>query len=145
VLNHQTECVCDIPEIVGPYAWGMIHHAFESFPCTPCAETGGRLARGLHDVVNFHTGKGLQHPVDLEFLREAVQEVPSIQDVDSPLDREVIRLAGEIETATFPKCNPAERQTFERCVQQVKEQGSAGSPQAVCTVSVGCSPRSKKR
>lgn len=141
-LRHESECVCDIPEIVGPYAWGIIHHAFESFPCPPCAETGGKLARGLHDVINFHTGKGVEHPQDLAFLREAVLEVRV--GTESPLDQEVIRLAGEIETATFPRCNPVERKTFERCVQQVKEEGSADSPQAVCTVSVGCSPRSKK-
>lgn len=140
-LRHETECLCDIPEIVGPFAWGIIHHAFESFPCPPCAETGGKLARGLHDVINFHTGKGIEHPGDLQFLLEAVLDVPV--EATPSLDKEVIRLAGEIEIATFPRCNPAERKTFERCIQQVKEQGSADSPQAVCTVSVGCNPRSR--
>lgn len=138
-LRHESECVCDIPEIVGPYGWGIIHHAFESFPCPPCAETGGKLARGLHDVINFHTGKGVEYPEDLAFLREAVLEVR--EGAESPLDQEVIRLAGEIETATFPRCNPQERKTFERCVREVKRKGSADSPQGVCTVSVGCSPR----
>ena len=149
MLNHQTECLCDIPEIVGPYGWGIIHHAFESFPCPPCAETGGRLGRGVHDVVNFHIGKSLEHPEDLEFLREAVQAVPPLQNLtpDSPLDREIVRLAGEanMDDVPFPRCSPSERKTFERCVQQVKKQGSADSPQAVCTVSIGCSPRSRSK
>lgn len=146
-LHHQTECECDIAEIVGPYAWGVIHHAFETFPCAPCAENGGKLGRGVHDVVNFHRGEPVQHPEDLEFLREAVMEVPP-QRSSSPLELEVLRLAGEagiMERAKFPKCTPAAGRKFERCVRQVKKGGTADSPQSVCTVSVGCSPRSKRK
>lgn len=40
----------------------------------------------------------------------------------------------------FPRCGTAKAEQWERCVQEVKPEGSADSPFAVCTASVGCSP-----
>ena len=151
MVLHQHDDFIDIADVVGPFAWGVIHHAMESFPCAPCAENGGKLGRGVHDVVNFHTGKPLQHPEDLEFLRVSVNQVPPqippAHTASNPLDEEIIRLAREVEIlgdGEFRSCNAAERERFESCVRQVKEQGTAESPFAVCTVSIGCSPRSRK-
>ena len=58
---HSHDDGISIPEVVGPYAWGVIHHAMESFPCEPCAEHGVKLVRFIHDMVNAKTGKPIKY------------------------------------------------------------------------------------
>jgi len=62
-LDDDDEGV-SISEVVGPYAWGVIHHAVESFPCEECALEGGRLMHFAHDLVNSRLGKDVVHPED---------------------------------------------------------------------------------
>lgn len=149
---HAEQDWTEVAWIAGPYSWGIIHHAAATFPCTPCAEAGDALFKGVHDVVNHHTGKPIQFPRQLEYLRQAVAEVPR-QAAESPpsasaksttLETEVARLAQGVGLEQrFPRCDPSEGQRFERCVQQVKAEGSADSPFGICTVSIGCSPGRK--
>ena len=154
----------DIAEMMGPYTWGILHHAIESFPCGPCAHDGGRLMRGLHDVVNSMLGKSLFAPKDLEFLAghvaDAMHELPVAvvhkKDLSS-IEAEARRLAqkagflsvgqltqlqdlGELELTIFPKCGSVDEAKIESCVEQIKKQAGGASPFAVCTASVGCTP-----
>ena len=50
-----------ISEACGPFAWAVIHHAAEAFPCAPCAEEGGSLMRFAHDLVNHNLGRPIMH------------------------------------------------------------------------------------
>ncbi len=142
---HAEEDFTDVAWLAGPYGWGIIHHAFETFPCAPCAEAGGALGKGVHDVVNHHIGKPIQHPRELEYLRQAISEVPRQQQAAGPdLATEVAKLAQGVGLEQrFPRCDPTEARRFESCVQQVKAEGTADSPFGICTVSIGCSPRRK--
>ena len=86
----------DVAQIVGPYAWGILHHIADNFPCGPCAREGGRLLRGLHDLVNAKLGKRLHAPKDFKFL---VDQVHNFEGSAEPalsvdhLEAEVTRLA----------------------------------------------------
>lgn len=183
------ECTCDVSEIVGPYAWRILHHAVEAFPCHECAQHGKRLMRGLHDLVNIHLGQKPFAPDDFRHLVEMVREAEklmggttnnvALEDLEAearrlarevgllsadreidlvPCDRlEVFQLVmGELfqemdhlreymmcpmQSEQFPKCNQAQAEKFERCVQDLKDRPEVESPFAVCTASVGCSPR----
>lgn len=90
----------DLAEIIGPYAWGILHHVVETFPCNHCSEEGGRLLRGLHDLVNHKTGKPLMFPADFQFLADmantTAEELGLSATEPMPLadlEREVSRLA----------------------------------------------------
>ena len=72
MLHARGQREYDVAAIVGPYTWSMIHHLVENFPCHHCAEEGGRLMRGLHDLVNLKLGKKLQYPADFRYLADAV-------------------------------------------------------------------------
>ena len=52
-----------------------------------------------------------------------------------PDDPDVAALSRE-----FPRCGTAKAEQWERCVLEVKAEGGADSPFAVCTTAVGCSP-----
>lgn len=139
----------DVAEIVGPYTWGLLHHAVETFPCEHCRQEGTRLLHGLHDVVNAELGKPIKFPQDLKFLAAHVDKAIALLPKTSPagklsgaLEAEIERLARTVGLLSreFGRCGTAKTKQWERCVQQVKSEGSADSPFAVCTASVGCSP-----
>jgi len=102
-MSSQAEVVeYDLAQIVGPYAWDILHHVVENFPCSHCAEEGGKLLRGLHDLVNHQLDKPMEYPEDFRFLAELVREAAADLDVagavpmsTSALDAEVARLAKE--------------------------------------------------
>lgn len=73
-VEDPEERVYDIAEIVGPYAWGILHFVAENFPCPPCAAEAKRLMRGLHDVVNAQIGNKIHFPGDLRYLHRMVDE-----------------------------------------------------------------------
>lgn len=139
------ETVHDVSDIVGPYTWGILHHAIESFPCGPCAEHGGRLIRGLHDVVNIHLGKPMYAPRDFEFLVEMVAGAARksasgrARQGMAEIEGEVTRLAQEAGIMSYPRCSGAQVEKFARCVQAGK--GGRDSPYPACTAAVGCKPR----
>jgi len=68
----------DIAETCGGYAWGILHHVAESFPCKHCAEEGQSLLRFAHDLVNVKLGKPLQAPDDAERWIGVVHEIESV-------------------------------------------------------------------
>ena len=72
--KHQDHS-CNISEVVGPYAWGNLHHAAESFPCPPCAEEGASLLRMAHDLVNHKLGKPLQYAEDFRRWHPVMEQV----------------------------------------------------------------------
>lgn len=150
----------DLAAAVGPYTWGVIHNAVDTFPCGPCADTGKLIFDGVHDLFNVRLGKGLQRPKAFWALvsevKLAVDQVKgqamgkslegsrytgnlSLGGSVSPL--EVAALAKDAGIYGFsPVCSPQGATKWESCVQQVKSKGGA-NPFAVCTASVGCSPR----
>lgn len=79
---------CDIAEVVGPYAWAVIHHAVESFPCAPCAEEGASLMRFAHDLVNIKLRKGIRYPRDIRRWLGLTQEAEDqLQPVQNALEK----------------------------------------------------------
>ena len=150
---HREEFIeVDMSELVGPYTWSALHHLVQTFPCDTCARHGGRLLRGLHDLVNVGLGKPLFAPRDFKFLVQEVGKAVHEVDLEHPMpanfDAEVKRLAVEVgvmphtsAAGGFPACTGEDRRKFERCVQQVKGRGGVDSPFAVCTTSVGCTAR----
>ena len=102
------------PKNAAKGGWSYLHP--ENDPEFKAAMRKGpktRLAFGMGKQFNF-----------LEFpLLQAQGKLP-----DGELDRE------------FPRCGTAKAEQWERCVQQVKSEGTAESPFAVCTAAVGCSP-----
>lgn len=70
-----------LAELVGPYAWGIIHHAVESFPCPPCAADGKGLMRFAHDVVNIKLGKGLRFPANFDRHVELVNRLAGAESL----------------------------------------------------------------
>ncbi len=125
-----------VSEVVGPYAWRIIHHAAESFPCDECAEEGGSLMRFAHDLVNHKLGKPVQFPADLERWTAVVAEASSAAGVVPPGVFAALARAGE--TSSRPTCAGDARERFERCVEGVKDAPGVDNPFAVCTASVGC-------
>lgn len=124
---HRHDDSWEVSELVGPYTWGAIHYLAEAFPCPPCAQHGGALMRGVHDVVNYNTGKAIMFPQDLYALAMESAEA-----------------AMSLEAQEFPRCTDTERQKFERCILDIKARPEEEQPEsayAVCTASVGCSPR----
>lgn len=129
---HDDDGTWDVSEVVGPYTWGALHYLVDNFPCPPCADHGGALMRGLHDVVNWGIGKPIQFPADLDLLaHEAVEAMNSLAAAAGlPLG-----------AREFPTCTGDQGAKFERCVVSVKDQEvQPDSPFAVCTAAVGCSP-----
>lgn len=61
-------------KVIGNRAWRVIHGAIENYPCSTCRENGRKLLRGVHDLVNIHTGKKVYDRKSLEFLIGAVDE-----------------------------------------------------------------------
>lgn len=145
--TRSRETVHDVSEIVGPYTWGVLHHAIETFPCGPCAEHGGRLLRGLHDVVNVHLGKPLYAPEDFQGLVELVVGAArkiagkGTRPAIARLEGEVARLAHQAGIMSYPRCSSPQGEKPARCVQGVKGRGGAASLYAVCTASMGCKLR----
>lgn len=93
----------DIPvaPIVGPYTWGILQHAVETFPCKTCSEAGRKFIHGIHDLVNIHLGKPVKFPADLQWLKAIVdREVPKVPHVQIPH-------------------NPGNPGNLDKCVQQV--------------------------
>lgn len=77
-----------IPEIVGPYTWGVLQHAVETFPCKTCSEAGSKFIHSIHDLVNIHLGKPVKFPADLQWLKTIVdREVPRRQHVQVSHDK----------------------------------------------------------
>ena len=109
----------DIPEVVGPYAWAIIHHAAESFPCPPCAEEGASLMRFAHDLVNYKLGKPVAYPEDLvrwaDVVMEAADRTPNVVAV---------------QVQEFASCDRRQRSQFDRC--------SRDEHWAVCAARFGC-------
>ena len=114
----------DISEVVGPYAWGIIHHAAESFPCPPCAEEGTSLMRFAHDLVNYKLGKPVKYPEDLtrwvNVAMEAADRNPNV---------ELVPVAA-VQVQEFASCDRRRRRQFERC--------SRNQHWAVCAARLGC-------
>lgn len=160
----------DVAEIVGPYAWSILHHVAKSFPCTPCARHADRLMRGLHDLVNAQIGKQLHDPDALQELFDDVvaalkkaqgwgtqqaAEARAVENTirlkvdraDRSIEQTVERLAQEaglLAASAYPQCSSDAKSKWERCIRAVKGQPHVRSPYAVCTVAVGCSPRRKE-
>jgi len=158
----------DISEVVGPYAWGAIHHAVESFPCQECADEGGSLMRGVHDVVNAKLGKPIEHPEDLRRLAELATSAASghlaQNELGTPLPPELseaiaVAMAGsdhhehggvalscscmivdvaDAADSDKPVCTGGEKERLERCVMELKDDSDVRDPFAVCTASLGC-------
>ena len=65
---HDDEIIAEVEvsEVVGPYSWGIIHHAAESFPCDECAAEGGSVMRVAHDLINVRLGRPPRFPEDVE-------------------------------------------------------------------------------
>lgn len=74
----------DVAEVTGPYAWGVIHHAAESFPCPPCAEEGASLMRFAHDLVNLKLGKPVQ------YVKDARRWLGSVHELEDMLVKETL-------------------------------------------------------
>ncbi|MCI0440768.1 MAG: hypothetical protein L0177_16805, partial [Chloroflexi bacterium] len=66
-----------ISEIVGPYTWGLLHFAVESFPCPACAEDGKKLIRAIHDLVNWRLEKPMRYPANFRKIAEEFARVAS--------------------------------------------------------------------
>ena len=111
--------VIDISEVAGPYAWGIIHHAAESFPCPPCAEEGASLMRFAHDLVNYKLDKPVMYPEDLarwtNVAMEASDRIPNV---------------AKVQVQEFASCDRRRRSQFERC--------SRGHHWAVCAARLSC-------
>ena len=99
----------DISEVVGPYAWGIIHHAAESFPCPPCAAEGASLMRFAHDLINHKLGKDLVAPDDLRAWAPVVREAEASLVGLSP------DLAAQITAAMGPMADQLEHAQERDC------------------------------
>lgn len=87
---HHDDSGLDVADLVGPYGWGMIHHAAASFPCAPCAAEGSRLMVFAHDVVNARLGKRLHDPDNFAaHVAEAAGFADSATDRQTPKPRRV--------------------------------------------------------
>lgn len=96
----------DIAEVVGPYAWGVIHHAAETFPCAPCAEEGASLMRFAHDLVNLKVGKQVKYPGDARaWLPTAHKLEATLMSESFPL-AQLISQVLEAPTEAIPDVHP---------------------------------------
>lgn len=67
--------VVSIPDVCGDFWWAQLHSWAENIRdvgCPSCGEFAVRAAEGLHDIVNSHLGKPLQHPESVLTLASAV-------------------------------------------------------------------------
>ncbi|MGH7743901.1 MAG: hypothetical protein ACREQ5_03660 [Candidatus Dormibacteria bacterium] len=77
-------------KFIGNRGWEMIHGAIENYPCSLCRESGTRLFRGVHDMVNVFLEKPVAYPKDLLFLQEQVDlAVKNVKSLNVPTVRHV--------------------------------------------------------
>jgi len=124
------EGLIDIAQTCGPFGWGVIHHAAETFPCEPCAEEGGSLMRAAHDLVNFRIGLPIRFPDDIERWHPVMVEAHN--QVAHELDWV------KSEQSDKPVCTGAQAEALERCVLELKEDPGIDEPFGVCVESIGC-------
>ena len=160
-MKTPEECASP-SEIVGPYAWGILHHAVESFPCGSCAREGTALLHFAHDLVNLKLGKPLQSRIeevrpwivlanDLGGALARPMARPAAKEGPGPrLVAEIARRIKVLAQAAPEGLPRSERERWESCVLKVRErnQGPGCPPQgtgardcpipyAVCTARIG--------
>ncbi|MDP2661733.1 MAG: hypothetical protein Q8R28_13480 [Dehalococcoidia bacterium] len=66
-----------IPDVSGPFWWAQLHAWAENIRdvgCPTCGEFAVKAATALHDVVNNHLGKPIQHPANLREIAAAFEQ-----------------------------------------------------------------------
>ena len=62
-------------EVCGPFAWAQLHSwalNIHDHICDSCGDYAIMMAHAMHDLVNHHLGKPIQHPEDLKLVGMAM-------------------------------------------------------------------------
>lgn len=123
-VSLEDEGLIDVAQTCGPFGWGVIHHAAESFPCAPCAEEGASLMRAAHDLVNFRIGLPIMFPEDVDrwhaVMVEAHQQIAHELDwekMEAAQDRPAAQIREEI-ASTREVLNSEPANTLVRLVKR---------------------------
>ena len=70
--------VVSIPEVCGGFWWAQLHSWAKNIRddgCSSCGQFAVEAARAIHDIVNSHLGKPIQHPDSVIFLSRKILDM----------------------------------------------------------------------